>query len=552
MIIMFRFLSKLSLFSILIIVFLFIVSVISLSASFLSLQNSFSNTVYIANDLIATNYAYSLTLSFKFTSSPLDYGKEFMNRYSIFNSDINDFTNLSALNNTSINDFVNSLNVYYIVNNIDRSKYEMQLSQLINKPIMFTDISNSIINNKDIYLPTYFSVPITSRYTPGLDILSIPLYNNILLKLINLPISTIITNTRKGIFNNTLFDFGIRTNNGIAVVTVIIENIITEYISDNEKISLSINNNTFFNNCIDYCDNKIDKNILLPNNELVIATIYFNKTDIDITSFLFILLAILLFDSIVLFIILNFEVQKNRFFLADKMLGYINHEIRNPLNCINGMIDISILQYEDENLINDNIDILTDLTTAKIACQLLSYIINDIIDLKNMNNEILVINKEKIDINIFFKDLQKILEIKINENSNISFVIENPDNIQTIYFDKQRLFQITINFLTNAFKYTDSGKITLLIEKISSTDLETGSEFIRLSVIDSGKGICEKDFKNIFKPFDQNNLNKEKKDLSIGLGLYLCKMIMDQVGNIGFKSNINQGSTFYIEFNNLA
>jgi signal transduction histidine kinase len=447
MIIMFRFLSKLSLFSILIIVFLFIVSVISLSASFLSLQNSFSNTVYIANDLIATNYAYSLTLSFKFTSSPLDYGKEFMNRYSIFNSDINDFTNLSALNNTSINDFVNSLNVYYIVNNIDRSKYEMQLSQLINKPIMFTDISNSIINNKDIYLPTYFSVPITSRYTPGLDILSIPLYNNILLKLINLPISTIITNTRKGIFNNTLFDFGIRTNNGIAVVTVIIENIITEYISDNEKISLSINNNTFFNNCIDYCDNKIDKNILLPNNELVIATIYFNKTDIDITSFLFILLAILLFDSIVLFIILNFEVQKNRFFLADKMLGYINHEIRNPLNCINGMIDISILQYEDENLINDNIDILTDLTTAKIACQLLSYIINDIIDLKNMNNEILVINKEKIDINIFFKDLQKILEIKINENSNISFVIENPDNIQTIYFDKQRLFQITINFL---------------------------------------------------------------------------------------------------------
>jgi signal transduction histidine kinase len=551
---MFNVLKRLSLYSILIIVFLFIISFVSLTTSFISLQNSSKNTLYNANDIIATNYQNSLVLSFKFTTSPIDYGREYMSRYTIFNSQLSNFINLSALNNTSINKFVSSLNLFYVVNNVDRLTYEARLSELLNRQVLFTSylgITKSVAN---VYLPIYFTVPITMEYSPGLDILSIPTYSFVIQTLLDSDVLNIVTSTRKDIFNQTLLDFGTRTKNGIAVVTVIIESIINEYISNNEKISLKKNNITFFNNCIDYCENFIYKDIALPNNEIIVASIYFNKIETDITLFLFVLLAILLFDSIILFIILNFEVQKSRFFLADKMLGYINHEIRNPLNCINGMIDVSIIQYEEDYLINDAIDndILTDLTTAKMACHLLGYIINDIIDLKGMNDGKLVINKTEININEFFIDLQKILAIRIQEKHTISFIIKNPNNIKTIYFDRQRLFQITINFLTNAFKYTEFGSITLLIEKCNKTnDLEIGYECVKISVIDTGNGIDEKDYKNIFKPFDQNNLNKEKKDLSIGLGLYLCKMIIEQInGEIGFTSKINKGSTFYIEFKN--
>jgi signal transduction histidine kinase len=561
---MFNLLKNLSLFSILTIVLLFIASIVSITTSYITLRDYQNNDNFQKNNLVANNYANSLSLAFKFITSPLKYGQEYMSRYSIFNSTLNDFISTSTLNQTSANNFVNSLSLYYIVRDIDRQMYENKISELSTRPITFTDYIESnksiiVSPQKDFYLPSYFTVPVTNNYIIGLDVLSFRTYNKSITDLLNSKLSTVVINSRVNLLNQTLLDFGTNTQNGIVVVTLIIENIIKAYILDNEKISLKYNNKQFFTNCNDNdndnCIENISKDITLPNGEILVATIFFNNSSMDITTFLFVLIGVLLVVVIVLFIVFNFEIQRIRFVLADKMLGYINHEIRNPLNCINGMIDVSIIQYEEDKLINDIIDkeVLKDLITAKIACDLLGHIINDIIDLKGMSNGRLVINKTQINVDDFLRDFQRILSTRINEFPSVQFYIRNPERIKTIYFDEQRLFQILINFVTNALKHTESGTIILLLEnsKESNADLETGKEDkIRISIIDTGVGIRRSEYDNIFQPFTQNNLNKTK-GTGVGLGLHLCKMIIDQMnGKIGFTSEFGKGSTFYIEFNN--
>lgn len=558
---MFKFLKNLSLFSILTLIFLLVATIVSLTTSYISLRDSSNNVNYQRNNLIADNYATSLTLGFKLITSPLKYGQEYMNRYTIFNSTVNDFISMSTLNNTSINTFISSLSLYYTVNDIDRQIYETRLSNLLLRPITFVDyIQNGSIvisPKRNIYLPVYFTSPITNFYAPGLDITSFNDYKQTIDNLLASPLSTIVSDTRKDALNQTLLEFGTNTANGLVVVTLLIENIIRIYILNNERVILKKDNVQIFTNCNVACDeNKFDKDIYLPNGELLIASFIFNSSSIDLTTFLFVLLGVLLVTFIVTFIIFNFEIQKSRFMLADKMLGYINHEIRNPLNCINGMIDVSIIQYEEESLINDDIDkeILNDLTTAKIACDLLGHIINDIIDLKGMSDGKLIIKKNKINVNSFLRDFNRLLVTKINEYPNIEFKIRNPEQISFIYFDEQRLFQILINFVTNALKHTNDGSIILLVESCndSSADLENGNnKKIRFSVIDTGIGIKKTEHSNIFKPFTQSNLKNDRTNSSVGLGLFLCKMIMEQInGKIGFTSEFGKGSTFYIEFIN--
>ena len=555
---MFNFIKNLNFCSILTIVFLIIASITSLTTSFITLRDISIRNIYFQNDLIAMNYADTLSLSFKFITSPLKYGKEYMNRYTIFNSTLDDFISLSTLNNTSINRFVNSLSLYYIVSNVNRASYETRMSELLKRDVTFNDfnnIDNSFIISgiRNIYCPKFFTTKIDNMYPPGLDVCILREYSELINTLLYSPLDTQVINTRKTI-NSTLIDFGTNTVNGFLSVTLIVENIIDAYISDSEQVSILQKGQEIFTNCKNNCENMlmITKDISLPNGEILVVNFFFNEQTFDITTFLFILLGILLILFIISCVIYNFEVQKNRYILADKMLGYINHEMRNPLNCINGLIDLSLIQYES-NLENDNTDeeIKNDLLTAKIACDLLNHIINDILDLKKINNGKLDINNTNINVDDFVNKLQKILSTKINEHSNIQFHFRNPECITNIYFDEQRLLQILINFITNALKYTETGSIILLIEYIIgniSIDVEKNIRKIRISIKDTGRGIKIQDYNNIFKPFDQNNLNKNSQS-GIGLGLYLCKMIIDQTGGkIGFDSEFGIGSTFYIEF----
>lgn len=217
----------------------------------------------------------------------------------------------------------------------------------------------------------------------------------------------------------------------------------------------------------------------------------------------------------------------------------MNHELRNPLNCINGLIEVCIMDLEDDK-IREYKEILSNLNTAKNACNLMKHVINDILDLQRIKDDKLIITIEQVNIGKFIDNLNKIISTRLGERPGVKYIIKNPDNIDVIYTDYNRLLQILLNFLTNAIKFTTKGNIIL--------ELKKQGEYVIFKVSDTGRGIAKENFGRIFKPFEQINLYDNLRQGGIGLGLYICKLIIDIMdGEIGFESKLTIGSSFWIK-----
>ena len=234
----------------------------------------------------------------------------------------------------------------------------------------------------------------------------------------------------------------------------------------------------------------------------------------------------------------------------ETMVSYVNHEIRTPLSIVNGYIDISLLRLgnivkKEEDLIfikKEVENIISNLNTSKSCSKILLVIVNDILDLQKLEKGKLNLIEKTFKIKDLIDILERSILHKIEEASlSVKFKIEsNCKNIK-IYSDINRLVQIGINFLINAFKYTTKGEITLFINIINN--------YFVLKVKDTGIGIKE-DLKNqiFINKFIGVNNNSLPGLRGIGIGLYLCKRLSILLGgNVKFESKVNKGSTFSLE-----
>lgn len=242
-------------------------------------------------------------------------------------------------------------------------------------------------------------------------------------------------------------------------------------------------------------------------------------------------------------------IEKKKANISTQMLGYVNHEIRNPLNVIKGLVQFTLqnmrqLDNEDANEINidkSTFDtILSDLSTVAGSCNMLEHIVTDILDIRKLDSGKLELDNKWVKIDDFVKDISKTISQKIDEKQTIILKgIYDPTLI--LYFDVYRMKQILLNFLTNAVKYTAVGEITL--------GIEGGDNSFKFSVRDTGRGIHDEAKSKIFQPFNQTNPEDASRYGGIGLGLYLCKMLAERMdGTIGFESAFGKGSTFWVEF----
>jgi len=520
-----------------------IVSISSLIGTYFILKNTAYSNMQESNNKKAIYYQQTLTTSIGYTYDHIQFAEEFMNTYSIYNSTFDQYIKLSAVNGSS-NNFIDSLRIYYNTSYSELSNTEYKMSEQLNKLTLISDITNNgtliPVPKREWYCPIYYASPFVNSKVEGVDICNVNVFKDLITLLQNS--QDIIIYTRKeGILRNgTFLDFAKNTSKGFIILTTNIENIINVLIPDTENIKLYKNGICFFSNTenTNYFS-AITNNIVVPNKDNLTMTILFPEQDIQISSFWYIFAAVVSVNIVIISIISIFEIQKNRYIIADKMLGYVNHEIRNPLNCIHGLIELSIIELDQEK---DEVhgELKSNLGTALNACDMLTHIVNDILDLKRINDGKLIINKVEIDVIDFEKSLRKIITSKLNENPMLTYVFNNEDNISIINCDYNRLLQILLNFLTNAIKFTDNGIILLTFKQLFN-------DKVKISVSDTGRGIPSDDFKNIFRPFDQANITDSLRHGGIGLGLYLCKMIVEQLnGDIGFESELNKGSVFWI------
>ena len=217
-----------------------------------------------------------------------------------------------------------------------------------------------------------------------------------------------------------------------------------------------------------------------------------------------------------------------------EFLAVMSHELRTPLNGILGLSQILLIEEEIENKFKNKIE------TIKNSGEHLLTIIQDILDITAIEA-----GKNKYTENTF--SLSEMVYSTVNmlktqiERKNIELNVTVPD-IQ-IKSDKAKLRQIILNLLSNANKFTDKGSINLRVE--------IKSDKLLFIISDSGIGISNDKILNIFEPFYQVETAFKRKFGGVGLGLALCKRLVETLdGEIWANSVEGEGSTFSFTIKN--
>jgi signal transduction histidine kinase len=133
------------------------------------------------------------------------------------------------------------------------------------------------------------------------------------------------------------------------------------------------------------------------------------------------------------------------------------------------------------------------------------------------------------------------------ENKGIEIIKDIATELPPVSCDSDRIVQVVINLLSNALKFTDKGYVTVTVRRRLDEECpaESGQDYIKVSISDTGIGISEKDCTNVFDKFKQVGDTLTDRPKGSGLGLPICKQIIEyHGGKIWVESNLGKGSVF--------
>lgn len=224
-------------------------------------------------------------------------------------------------------------------------------------------------------------------------------------------------------------------------------------------------------------------------------------------------------------LILAKEKAEEADMLKSTFLANMTHEIRTLLNAIVGFSDL--LGVEEDSELRQNY-----ISLIKMNNDLLLSIVNDVLDISRIESDMMTFTYMDVYLPSFMKDLYNSIQLRRPEGVEMT-LDACPDIIFNI--DRNRLWQICMNLLTNAVKHTKKGRIWF------GYTLEAEEKMIKFYVSDTGCGIPKDELDNIFARFVQLSDFEQ----GVGLGLAICKgLVLKMGGNISVISEEGFGSTF--------
>ena len=212
----------------------------------------------------------------------------------------------------------------------------------------------------------------------------------------------------------------------------------------------------------------------------------------------------------------------------------VSHDIRTPLNAIIGFSELL------EKGVGDEDERSRCISSIRSSGKVLLRLVDDILDLSKLESRKLEIVEEPTDIPTLAREIIAACEVA-RQRKSLALKTEIGE-MPWVSVDPQRIRQILFNLLSNAYKYTDHGTITVRVVWQDGT--------LSLSVADTGKGISEKDIARILQPFVQL-ADRNHRD-GTGLGLPICQRLAALMGgNLEIVSKVGEGSTFTVTFQNV-
>ncbi|MEG4576856.1 PAS domain S-box protein [Microcoleus sp. N3A4] len=220
-------------------------------------------------------------------------------------------------------------------------------------------------------------------------------------------------------------------------------------------------------------------------------------------------------------------------------LSNMSHELRTPLNAILGFTQL--MSYDP---------VLTPelqeyLAIVNRSGEHLLQLINDILNLSKIESGQMTLNFSDFDLNILLTSIEEMLQVQAQSKGLKLIVEQAPELPQFVHTDEKKLYQVLVNLLGNAIKFTNQGSVILRVRQQGITNLKQSQ--LLFEVEDTGVGIAPTEIDSLFRVFVQAQAGN-KLNQGTGLGLAISQRFVQLMGGqLRVQSTLNRGSTFSFE-----
>ncbi len=228
------------------------------------------------------------------------------------------------------------------------------------------------------------------------------------------------------------------------------------------------------------------------------------------------------------------EAQKSK----AEFVARVSHEFRTPLNMIIGLVGLMV---ETPDIYAEELppELAKDLEIVHRNCEHLASMVNDVLDLSRVEAGRLTLHREPVDLAETIRGVAEVVRPLI-EKKQLYLRVALADDLSIVQCDRMRIRQVLLNLVSNAARFTARGGITVQASR-------QGKQ-VHIAVSDTGAGIPPENAQRVFEPFWQAPSGVWQERSGSGLGLSICKQLVElHGGRIWVESEVGVGTAFHVE-----